>query len=182
MAEGVPAAGPELLVVGTVLKPHGIKGEFAVRLETDQPDQVFTPGRVLRLGDPKGRPVEGTVTVERARAFKGGLLVKTREHGGRSPGQDELRGRTLLMPAGQAVPPTDDEVFYHEAVGMKVVDAAGASLGTVGDLYETPAGVLLGVRAAGGREILIPFVREMVRVQRDARTLVVEAPAGLLEL
>jgi 16S rRNA processing protein RimM len=108
--------------------------------------------------------------------------VKTREHGGRSPGQDELRGCTLLMPAAQAVPPADDEVFYHEAVGMKVVDAAGASLGTVRDLYETPSGVLLGVRGAGGREILIPFVREMVRVQRDARTLVVEAPAGLLEL
>ena len=59
----------EYLIVGTVQKPHGIKGELFVRLETDRPDAVFSAGRALLLGDGQGRPLEETLTIERARAF-----------------------------------------------------------------------------------------------------------------
>ncbi|HET6765717.1 MAG TPA: ribosome maturation factor RimM [Longimicrobiaceae bacterium] len=170
------------LIVGTVQKPHGIRGELLVRLETDRPNAVFTPGRVLQLGDPKGNPVEGTVTVERARPFKAGLLVKTREHAGRSDAQDALRGLSLLMPADQAAPLDDGEVFYHELVGMKVT-AAGEPVGTVRGWYESPAGFLLEVRGGAGKDILIPFVATMVRrVDRAERTMDLDVPAGLLDL
>jgi 16S rRNA processing protein RimM len=153
-----------------------------VRLETDRPDAVFTPGRVLRLGNPQGRLVEGTLTVERSRPFKAGVLLKTREHGGRSEAQDALRGATLLMERSEAAPLDDDEVFYHELVGMRVT-AAGEAVGVVRGWYESPAGFLLEVRAAGGRDLLIPFVRSMVtRVDRAGRVLEIEAPAGLLDL
>ena len=46
---------PEFLIVGSVQKPHGIKGELFVRLETDRPDAVFSAGRALILGDGEGR-------------------------------------------------------------------------------------------------------------------------------
>ena len=79
---------PEFLIVGSVQKPHGIKGELFVRLETDRPGAVFAPGRVLRLGTTDGQPLEsGVLTVERARAFKGGMLVKAAEFTGRTPPQ-----------------------------------------------------------------------------------------------
>ncbi len=174
-------AGP-LLIVGWIQKPHGIKGELFVRLETDRPAEVFRPGRVLRLGDVQGRPVEGTLTVQRARPFKEGYLLKTEEHSGRSDAQDAVRGRTLLLPQSDAAPLADDEVFYHEIVGMRVEGPDG-TIGEVKDLYEAPSGFLLGVRAPGGKEILIPFVREMVRrLDREARVVEIEAPAGLLDL
>lgn len=178
------APEPEYLVVGSVRKPHGIRGELAVQVDTDRPGAVFRPGRVLLVGTAAGQPDGRTLTVERARPFKEGLLVKVREHAGRDPGLEELRGAVLLIPRDEAAPLDDDEVFYHAVVGMRVDTAAGDTVGTVSDLYETPGGgILLGVRRERGKEILIPFVREMVRrLDRDARVVEIEAPPGLLEL
>jgi 16S rRNA processing protein RimM len=176
------AGVPDLLIVGTVQKPHGIRGELMVRLETDHPEAVFTPGRVLALGDDRGRPGEGVLTVERARPFKGGMLVKTREHSGRTPAQDALRGVTLLLPRDQAAPLADGEVFQHELVGMRV-RTGGAEVGTVRGFYELPSGLMLEVRVGGGKDVLVPFVRDLVRrVDREARLVEIEAPAGLLDL
>ena len=170
------------LIVGAVQKPHGIKGELFVRVETDHPGAVFVPGRVLRLGDARGTPGEGSITVERARAFKGGLLVKTVEHSGRDASSEALRGRSLLIPAGEAAPLAEDETFVHDLIGLRV-EAAGEPVGTVREVYEAPSGWYLGVEREGRKELLLPFVREMVkRVDPAAGVVEVELPAGLLEL
>jgi 16S rRNA processing protein RimM len=176
-------AASEHLIVGTVQKPHGIKGELFVRLETDRPDAVFAAGRALVLGDAHGTPSGDVLTVERARAFKGGMLVKAAGLGARTPELDELRGRTLLIPRDQAEAPAEDEVFYHDLLGMKVVTAAEGEVGTVDEVYDAPAGPMLSVRRKGAKELLIPFVREMIRrVDPAQKVLELDLPAGLLDL
>jgi 16S rRNA processing protein RimM len=175
-------AEPRHLIVGSIHKPHGIKGELAVRLETDRPGEVFAPGRVLALGDAEGRPDGGTLTVERARPFKGGLLLKVEGHTGRTPEVEALRGRSLLIPMDDAPPPGEDEVFYHQLVGLRV-EAPEGPVGTVREVYEMPSGLMLGVERPGAKDLLLPFVREMVRrVDVDAGVLEIDAPPGLLEL
>ena len=170
------------LIVGAVQKPHGIKGELFVRVETDHPDAVFTPGRVLQLGDGRGRPDGGTLTIERARPFKGGLLVKAAGFAGRDESIEALRGRSLLIPASEAAPLGEDETFVHHLIGLRVV-SAGETIGAVRDVYEAPAGWYLGVEREGKKELLLPFVREMVKRVDPAEGVVeVEVPAGLLEL
>jgi len=174
---------PEFLIVGSVQKPHGIKGELFVRLETDRPDAAFAAGRVLIVGDARGRPSDDRLTIERARPFKGGMLVKAREHGGRSPAQDELRGRSLLIARGDAAPPEDGEVFYHQVLGLKVITEAEGEVGTVRELYDAPSGPLLSVAREGRDELLIPFVREMIRrIDPAEGVLELDLPVGLLEL
>lgn len=176
-------SAPGHLIVGTIQKPHGIKGELFVRLETDRPDAVFAAGRALVLGDGQGRPSEAVLTVERARAFKGGMLVKVAGQGARTPELDELRGRTLLIPRDQAAPPGEDEVFYHDLLGMKVVTAAEGEIGTIDEVYDAPAGPMLSVRREGAKELLIPFARQMVRrVDVGEKVLELDLPAGLLDL
>ena len=178
-------AGTEHLIVGVVRKPHGIRGELVVQVETDRPAAVFRPGRVLLLGDTAGRAEGRTLTVERARPFKEGMLVRAREFPVRDQVMEELRGLTQLIPRGEAEKPDEDEVFYHELVGMRVRTAGeeGEELGVVRELYEAPSGFLLGVQRSKGKELLLPFVREMVRrIDRDERVLEVEIPAGLLDL
>ena len=173
----------EHLIVGTVQKPHGIKGELFVRLETDRPDAVYAPGRVLALGDATGRRSDAVLTIERARAFKGGMLIKVAEHPGRTPELEALRGRTLLIPREQAAALADDEVFYHDLIGMKIVTAAEGEIGTIRDVYDAPSGPLLSVDRQKGKELLIPFVRDTIRrIDRAERVLELEVPPGLLEL
>ena len=170
------------LIVGGIQKPHGIRGELFVRVETDRPDDVFSAGRTLLLGDERGHPDGRTVTVERARPFKGGLLVKVVGIGSRTPEVDAMRGAQLLL-AREALAPLDaDEVYTHQLVGLRVM-ADGAEVGTVSDLYEAPGGQLLGVNRPGRRELLVPFVKELVRrIEVEAGVLELDAPDGLLEL
>lgn len=170
------------LIVGAVQKPHGIKGELFVRVETDHPGAVFAPGRVLQLGDADGNPVDGTLTIERARPFKGGLLVKAAGLSGRDERADALRGRSILIPEGEAAPPAEDETFVHHLIGLRVT-ASGEAVGVVREVYDAPGGWYLGVERAGKKELLLPFVREMVkRVDRNEGVVEVDPPAGLLEL
>jgi 16S rRNA processing protein RimM len=177
----MPEGTPSLLIVGWIQKPHGIRGELFVKLATDRPEALFAPGSVLRLGDAEGRPDGGTVTVERTRPFKHGLLLKPAGHGGRTPELEALRGRTVLV-AVEDAPPAEDEVFYHDLVGLRV-EVEGQAVGTVREVYEMPAGILLGVQRPGAKELLVPFVREMVRrVDVDAGVLEMDVPPGLLEL
>ena len=174
---------PDFLIVGTVQKPHGVKGELFVRLETDRPAAAYAAGRALRLGDAGGRPTGETLTVERARAFKGGMLLKAAELGGRDEALEGLRGRTLLIPRDEAEAPAEDEVFYHQLLGMRVVTAAEGEIGVVAEVYDAPTGPLLSVAREGRQELLIPFVRETIR-RADAaeKVLELDLPAGLLEL
>jgi 16S rRNA processing protein RimM len=183
MADTTPATGPErFLVVGTVRKPHGIRGELSVAVETDQAGAVFRAGRVLTLGDARGRPTEEVLTVERARPFKDGMLLKVREYTSRTPALDALRGRSLLIPESEAAPLAEDEVFYHQLVGLRVL-ANGAEVGKVKEVLELPAGEMLVVRRPGADELLLPFVQSLIRrVDLAEGVLEVEPLPGLLEL
>ncbi len=179
---GAGDAEPRYLTVGAIRKPHGIKGELFVWLETDHPEAVFRPGSTLHLGDGQGRPSGGTLTVERSRPFKGGVLLKVHEHPTRTEATDALRGRSLLIPEGEVAPLAEDEVFYHQLVGMRVLGPEG-EIGGVREVQEGPAGDLLVVECEDGRELLIPFVRAFVRRLDPARgELEIDPPAGLLEL
>jgi 16S rRNA processing protein RimM len=37
----------DTVVVGVIGRPHGVRGEVAVELRTDEPERRFAPGQVL---------------------------------------------------------------------------------------------------------------------------------------
>ena len=170
------------LSVATIRKPHGVRGELAIALETDRPHAVFRPGRVLEVGDASGRPLGSRVTVQKARAANDWMILKTAEFDGRTPELEGLRGRTLLIPADQAAPAAEGEVHYRDLVGLRVVNGA-EEVGVVREVLETAAGEMLAVRRPNRPELLIPFVTAWVReIDREAGVLRLELPEGLLEL
>lgn len=173
--------GEAYLAVATVRKPHGVRGELHLALDTDRPGAVFRKGRVLRLGDAAGRPLGPSLTVDRVRPMKDGLLLKAVGVEDRTAA-DGLRGRTLLIPTAEAAPAAEDEVPYHALVGATVL-AGGTRVGTVQQVVEAGGGELLAVRRPQGRELLIPFVKEMVRrVDLERREVEIDPPEGLLDL
>jgi 16S rRNA processing protein RimM len=176
-----PAGGDDpFLLVGRIRKPHGVRGELFVWLETDRPAEVFVPGRVLWFEDALEGP--DRLTIERARPFKDGFLIKPSEFGVRNEALESLRGRPLHIRRSEAAPLDADEVFRHDLIGLRVI-AAGEVVGTVHDVLDTPGPDLLEVRRAGRPELLIPFVREMVvRVDPAEGVLEIAPPEGLLEL
>lgn len=172
------------LVVGRVVKSHGVRGELVVEVRTDSPEERFAVGTRLvgRVG--RGdRATDRDVTIEAARQHSGRLLVRLEGVGDRDTA-DALRGMLLLVDSDALEDPEDpDEYHDHQLVGLRVLDTSGATLGEVTEIVHTPAGELLAIRLADGTDALVPFVSEMVpEVDVAGGTCVIDPPEGLLDL
>jgi 16S rRNA processing protein RimM len=142
---GRPPEDVELLVVGRIGKPQGLRGEVTVEVRTDDPDARFAPGTAL-LTDP---PDRGPVVVASSR-WQGGRMVLALEGVADRTAAEALRG-TLLQVDAATVPPPDDEDEFHDHVlrGMVAVLSDGAPLGDVVDVLHLPHGDVLVVRRGG---------------------------------
>jgi 16S rRNA processing protein RimM len=169
------------LVVGRVVKAHGITGEVVVEIRTDDPGTRFAPGTALRGAPAKGGP-ERRYVIESAREHGGRLLVRLDGVADRNAAE-ALRGTVFVVDSEDLPPIEDPDEFYdHQLEGLRVVTTAGLPVGTVAEVLHTAAGELLAVRA-DEREVLVPFVRAIVTsVSLADQTIEIDPPEGLLEL
>ena len=169
------------LVVGRVVRAHGISGEVVVEVRTDDPGSRFAPGSALRGRPSRGGP-ESRYVIDSVREHGGRLLIRLDGVADRNAA-DSLRG-TLFVVDSQDLPPIDDadEFYDHQLEGLQVVTVTGTAVGTVTEVLHTAAGELLSVRAEGG-EVLVPFVSAIVTsVSLAERRIEIDPPEGLLEL
>ena len=157
-------------------RAHGNRGQVIVNLETDFPQERFRAGEVLLVG-PGSEP--RAITEVR---FHQGRPVIALEGIGTMDDAEALSGAELKVPAS-AVEPLPGGMFYrHDLVGCAVRDAQGNVVGDVtaveGDLERSRL-----VVASERGEVLVPMVDSIcIRVDTAARLIVVDPPAGLLEL
>ncbi len=170
------------LVVGRVVRAHGVTGEVVVEVRTDDPDNRFAPGTRLRAR-PSGDGPERAYVIESAREHSGRLLVRLAGVAGRDAA-DALRGNVFLVDS-EDLPPIDDpdEFYDHQLEGLRVVTTDGRLVGNVKEVLHTAAGELLSVTSETGAEVLVPFVSAIVTaVSLEDRTIEIDPPEGLLEL
>lgn len=171
----------EYLIVGRIRRPHGVRGELLIAVDTDRPKAAFKRGRTLYLADSRGEPTGRRFEIQNLRPTTGGAILNLTGVASREDAE-ALRGHSLLIPAGDAAPADADEVHYRDLIGL-TVRTADTEVGRVDDILALPAGETLIVRTTGGKEILVPFVKELVvDVDRDRRVLTIDPPEGLLEL
>ncbi|GAB2998426.1 ribosome maturation factor RimM [Mycobacterium bourgelatii] len=176
------------LVVGRVVKAHGVTGEVVVEVRTDDPDSRFAPGTRLRAK--KGRNARGGPAEERSY-----VVDSARDHGARllvrlagvtdRDTADALRGSLFVIDSGELPPIDEPDTYYdHQLEGLRVRTVAGEDIGVVAEVLHTAAGELLSVRRPdGGPEVLVPFVGAIVTsVSLDEGTLEIDPPDGLLDL
>lgn len=175
------AAEPDLVVVGRIGRPQGLKGEVTVEVRTDDPDDRFAAGATL-LTD------HGPLTVARSRDHSGKLVVLFEGVHDRTTAE-LLRDRLLRVDA-RDLPELDgeDEFYDSQLIGLSAELADGTPLGTVADVLHLPHGDVLVVGrrnrpTAASTEALVPFVKEIVpTVDLAGRRVVLNPPPGLLEL
>ena len=168
------------LLIGKVAKSHGVRGEVAVEVLTDEPELRYAVGEVLH-GKQAGK--ERDLTIKTVRPHQQRLLVSFEEVPDRTAA-DSLRGMQFF--AQPLERDEDSEEFYdHELIGLKVRrggEEIGEEIGEVIGVMDTPNRKILEV-AYEGREVLVPFVMDIVPVvDLEAGYLEITPPEGLLEL
>jgi len=167
------------VVVGRIAKAHGIRGELAVDVRTDSPEERFAVGTALttKLRDGSKREL----TIAAAREHSGRLLVRFAQVPTRDAAET-LRGALLIVDTDDLPPTGDPDEFYdHELAGLRAELADGTVVGKVTDVVHSPAGALLELDI-DGREVLVPFVRAIVpTVDVAGGRVVLDPPEGLLD-
>ncbi len=165
------------LQVARIGKPHGIRGEVTVQVQTDNPEERFTPGTEIIVVD---GPVK-TLTVKNARWNKTILLLSFKEIADRNQAET-LRGARLEIDVSDAPEDDSDEWYEHELLDLKVM-LDGQQVGIITGLRTNPAQDLLVFEDNEGEEIYLPFVDEFVpEIDPEAGIVRITPPAGLLTL
>jgi 16S rRNA processing protein RimM len=173
------------LVVGRIVRPHGILGEVVVDVRTDEPGERFLPGSVL-VTDPGRRAAPGvppTLTIETIRPHQGRLLIVFDGVYERDLA-DGLRGVLLCVDSADVRTNDDpDEFSDFELVGLAAVSPEGETYGEVVSIDHAPSSDLLVLRRPDGRSALVPFVKAIVpEVDVAGGRVVVTPPEGLFDL
>jgi 16S rRNA processing protein RimM len=162
-------ARPEVVAVGRIGKPVGLRGDVHVHPDPDL-EHDFPPGTTYDAG-------ERTLTATATRVHAGRRVVRFAEASSREQAE-ALRGTVLRLPAS-AVPLPDDAHWAADVVGREVRDPEGNLLGVVEQILDAPAHDYLVVARPDGGDVLVPAVEELVDV--DGAHVVVRAIPGLFD-
>ena len=168
----------DLVAVGRIGRPRGVRGAIFVEPWTDDPDERFAAGVVMATDPPEAGPL----TVESSSTAGGKLVVSFVSVDDRE-GAEALRGVRLLVPVSERPVLDDPDDFYDtDLIGLAARTVTGGALGPVRDVLHAGGADYL-VLDVEGREALVPFVRAIVPTVDLARgAVVIDPPDGLLEL
>jgi 16S rRNA processing protein RimM len=168
------------LVVGRISRPHGVRGELAVEVRTDDPELRLATGAVLAT-EPAAA---GPLTIASTRWHQGRLLVQFEGLADRD-GADQLRGVLLVVDSAELEDVADPDDFRdHQLIGLAVLTMDGEQVGEVTDVlhYGQDLLVVAGRGERAGTEIMIPFVSAIVpEVDVGAGQLRIDPPPGLVD-
>jgi 16S rRNA processing protein RimM len=169
---------PDHVVVGTVLRPHGVRGALVVAPATDRSER-FAVGAELIVG--AGGAGARSVRVGACSPFQGGLLVRLEGVASRDQAE-ALRGADLGVPGTAVGPAPEGEYFHFELVGCRCRDRRSGDLGVVEQVVADGGGWLLVVARPDGAKLPLPFVERFLRrVDRAAGVIEWDLPEGLIE-
>ncbi len=167
----------KLLVLGKVIKPHGLEG--LLRVWSYAPSEAsFIDSEEIYL-----RAVSGKLhgyRVLSVRPHKNILLMNL--EGVNSVDQaEEFRGAEVLAKY-EAITREEGEYFWHELIGLKVFLDTGDYLGTISGII--PAGSNeIYVVGTGEKEIFVPATYEVVQeIDLEKGKMTISAMEGLLDL
>ena len=169
----------DMVLVGRIARPHGLRGQVAVNPETDFVEERFRQGAVLWMRG-KGES-EQQLTVASVRVQNGKPIVAF-EGFSRIEDVEPLAGRELRVPESDLRPLEPGWYYQHQLVGCSVETVSGEPVGSVVRVEGGAGGSRLIVEGRRS-EIQVPMVEGIcAEIDVAARRIRINPPDGLLEL
>ncbi len=170
---------PEYLLIGEILRPHGVTGEVRMRVLTQYPERLSEIEHIYLSKDPEGKNA-AKHHIQSVRMHQGYALLRLHGVGDRNAA-DLLRQLWVMIPLGEAVPLDDGEYYVYQLIGLDTRTEDGTLLGQITEVLETGANDVYVVEGTEYGEVLIPVTEETIReIDIDGGYVVVRLPDGLL--
>lgn len=177
----------ELLQIGAICRPHGLRGEIRVRLH--DPDSLALEGlQWLFIGPDSSNVRSNDATVRSfcvaaAKRLEEGFYLLTLDGLSNRTSVEGLRGQRLYARRDELPQLDEHEVYLADLIGCQVVDISGQAVGVAKEVQDIAGNPLLVVSRPQRAEALVPLVPQiLVEVDLAARILRIDPPEGLLEL
>ena len=169
----------EFLNVGKIVNTHGLRGEVRVISQTDFPEERYRKGQRLTLFRENKAPLELTVAGHRKHknfdllTFEGYPTINDVE---------PLRDGILKVSKDELSELTENEYYYHEIIGLTVIDEQARELGKIKEILSPGANDVWVVQRKGKKDALIPYIESVVKqIDLDKGEVHIEIPEGLLD-
>lgn len=148
----------DLLIVGTITSPHGVKGEIKVFPRTDDVRR-FKKLKEVYLDTGKEKLL---LHPESVKFFKQFVIIKFKEFNSMNE-VEGLRNKNLLVDRKNAVKCEKDEYFIADLIGLTVYRDTGEVLGELTDVLQTGANDVYEVTKSDGKTVLLPAIKECIK-------------------
>jgi 16S rRNA processing protein RimM len=120
-----------IIQIGTVIKPHGIKGELKVLAQTNDPAIFLELDRLILIQEGKRK----MYTLAGAREDRKNWLLRLKEVTDMTAAQ-QLKGAALFTEEENVRPLAEDEFFIHDLIDAKVYSTTNQYLGVIVNYFE----------------------------------------------
>jgi 16S rRNA processing protein RimM len=163
----------DFIVLATIVRPHGLKGEVKVSLSCSGLDRLVSCPSLRLVKD--GKELKKVSVIRSFMHPDGDAIVRLKEVVGKDEA-DGLRGWSLAIPSSEKEELPADTFYLDDLMGLRVVDEKGEDLGEVVEVMENLANGVFVVRK-GTEERLLPALKSVVKeVDLKGRRMAVELP------
>lgn len=167
----------EMIKIGVIVKPFGIRGEMKVKSFTDFIEERFGKGKTVSL------QVQGefvSMKIQQCKEHKGMVLLQFE-------GKDNINdieqysGCEIYIDKTELHQLEKGSYYFFELKDMKVIDEQDQLIGTVLQVEESPAQNLLRIQKEDGSTCLVPFIPTFIlNVDKLKKTIRIRTIAGLV--
>ncbi len=166
----------EWATIGKVVALFGVHGELKVRLLSDIPNRFAELG-VVYLGPGHVRHV-----IESVRPYKGEMVLLGLEHVNDANTAVALRNLDICIPLAELAKLPPGSYYQHDIIGLQVYTVDGYDVGKIIDIMITGSNDVYIVKTAGGKQVLIPAIRDVIKEIDLARHIMhIDPMPGLLD-
>ena len=166
------------LKVGKIVNTHSLKGEVKVISSTDFEEERFKKGSKLLIT--RGNQLIREVVVQSYRNHKNFLLVKF-EGIDSVEEAEKLKNLQIKIDSDEVGELEENEFYFHQIIGCEVFDENDKNLGEIIDILTPGANDVWVIKGENGREILIPYIEDVVKqIDITNKKVNIEVMEGLI--
>ncbi|MGM0167126.1 16S rRNA processing protein RimM [Enterococcus sp. AZ135] len=165
--------------VGKIVNTHGLRGEVRVISTTDFTEERYQVGEKLFLFRDKQDVLSLTIASYRRHknfdllSFEGYENINLVE---------PFRDGILKISEKQLGELDEHEYYYHEIIGLTVVDEEDKEIGKITEILSPGANDVWVVKRKGQKDALIPYIKSVVKdIDLTEGIVHAEIPEGLLD-
>ena len=158
----------ELVSVGRIVAPHGVRGDLRMRPDFDHPE-IFGTVKEIFIGNTPHRVLS-------CRPHKNIFILRLADVTDRNTAE-ALVGEGCALRAETLPELPEGEYYYDDLLGLTVVTDDGETVGELTEILQTGANDVYTVTDGDGEEILLPAIPDVIlKIDLSSKTMTVKLP------